>query len=213
MKYNLPKLNRIDSPNGRLYETPDGPFPSITTVLGATSDNSYLDEWRERVGKEEADRVSRRATTRGSALHGYCESYLLNLPFEVNMFDTHMFKQFKLILEQIEEVHLIEEAIYSKDFKIAGTVDLIAKHDGKLKIIDWKTSGKIKYKEDIESYFIQCCFYSIAFYYLTNIYVDSIMIVIACDETTKPLVFEDSVQNWIPKLKEVRKQFKIIKGI
>ena len=41
-------------PTGRTYHTPDGSYPSITTMLGKTSDNTWLQKWIERVGEEEA---------------------------------------------------------------------------------------------------------------------------------------------------------------
>ena len=40
---------------GRVYTTPDGnKYPSVTTVLGAGSDQSWLQEWKDRVGEKEA---------------------------------------------------------------------------------------------------------------------------------------------------------------
>jgi len=41
-------------PSGRTYHTPDGSYPSITTILGKTSDHTWLQKWIERVGEEEA---------------------------------------------------------------------------------------------------------------------------------------------------------------
>jgi hypothetical protein len=60
---------------GRFYETPHGLFPSVTTVLSSLP-SPELDAWRERVGREQADLISKRATDRGSRLHAYCESIL-----------------------------------------------------------------------------------------------------------------------------------------
>ena len=63
-------------PTGRTYFTPDGDFPSITTLLGKTSDNQvWLQKWRERVGEEEANRISKEATDRGTLIHEYAEKY------------------------------------------------------------------------------------------------------------------------------------------
>ena len=61
---------------GRTYFTPDGNFPSITTLLGKTSENQvWLQKWREKVGEEEADRISKEATDRGTLVHEYAEKY------------------------------------------------------------------------------------------------------------------------------------------
>lgn len=205
----LPELIKIDSPNGRVYRTPDGnEYPSITTVLSYNSNKQYLEEWKERVGEEEVNRVSKRATLRGTALHSYCEKYLLSEPFEVNIMDVEMFKQFKVVLEDITDVYAIERPLYSGLVKTAGTVDLIAKHNGKNKIIDWKTSKTIKSREDISDYFMQGAFYSMAYYYLTGVYISTIMIVMACDETNKPLIFEEPVTNWVKSFKELRTKYK-----
>ena len=73
----LPNLERVDSPNGRKYITPDGnAYPSVTTVLSKTLDHSGLDEWKNLVGEEEALKVSRTATRRGSNIHDLCENYV-----------------------------------------------------------------------------------------------------------------------------------------
>ena len=45
-------------PTGRTYFTPDGKFPSITTVLRKTANQAWLQAWKEKVGEEEAARVS-----------------------------------------------------------------------------------------------------------------------------------------------------------
>ena len=55
---------------GRFYSFNGNKYPSITTVLGATADKTGLDEWRRRVGNEEATRVSVQATKHGSIFLG-----------------------------------------------------------------------------------------------------------------------------------------------
>ena len=64
--------------SGRKYITPDGEaYPSITTVLGVLSADSIA-AWRARVGDEEANKISHKATTRGTAVHDLVEKYLDN---------------------------------------------------------------------------------------------------------------------------------------
>ena len=61
-KYTYEKLKRVEENGKRRYATPGGPpVASVTTILGATKDQTHLIEWRKRVGDEEADRVSRLA--------------------------------------------------------------------------------------------------------------------------------------------------------
>lgn len=208
-----PELIQINEPTGRLYEVPSGnKYPSVTTVLGHASDKTWLVEWRNRVGEEEADRVSKRATLRGTALHKYCEDYLNNLEVKVNLFDQEAFNQFKQALNEIDNIYAIEKALFSNKLRTAGTVDLIAEFDGKLSIIDWKTSKSIKYRDDIHSYFMQCSFYAWCMREMFNINIEQVVIVMAVDGNNKPLIFKETVSEWLPKFAEVRKQFKLIKG-
>ena len=75
-KYNYTTNCATDTlPTGRTYHTPDGSYPSITTILGKTSDQTWLLKWKERVGEEEAARVSKEATDRGTLVHEYAEKY------------------------------------------------------------------------------------------------------------------------------------------
>ena len=60
---------------GRYYETPDGDFPSVTTILSNTTYKPWLEKWKQRVGEEEAARISKIATDRGEAVHSFAERY------------------------------------------------------------------------------------------------------------------------------------------
>ena len=71
----LPEIHAETLPTGRTYVTPDGNFPSITTILGKTSNNAWLQAWKDRVGVEEAARVSKVATDRGTLVHEYLERF------------------------------------------------------------------------------------------------------------------------------------------
>ena len=71
-------LDRVEHSDGRRYLTSSGnAYPSVTTVLGVLSRESIA-QWRAKVGEEEADKVSRRATTRGTAVHSIIEKYMNN---------------------------------------------------------------------------------------------------------------------------------------
>ena len=75
----VPKLTQLNEDGVRHYVTPEGnKYPSITTVLSEYSRQGIM-EWRKRVGNEEANRVSGKASTRGTKLHKACESYLDNM--------------------------------------------------------------------------------------------------------------------------------------
>ena len=78
-KYDYPSLKRDDSNKTRLYKTPDGDFPSVTTILDKTKDKTFLFEWRKRVGEEEANRISKEAAGLGTVFHKHLENYIDNL--------------------------------------------------------------------------------------------------------------------------------------
>ena len=124
------KLKRIDTPDGRLYETPSGEsYPSVTTVTGLHSKQSIM-EWRKKVGEEEANRISSRASSRGTRIHTLCENWLLGKPQEPDMFDKDIFTSLIPHLDKIDNIHALESPLYSHHLKVAGTVDCIAEYEG-----------------------------------------------------------------------------------
>ena len=169
--YDIPKLERKTSADGsRVYETPSGrAYPSVTTVTGLHNKQAILD-WRKRVGAEEANRISTTAAKRGTRIHTLCESYLNNEPVEPNLFDTETFKAIKPYLNNIQDVHCLETPLYSDHLEVAGTVDCIAKYNGKMSVIDFKTSTRKKSRDDIHNYFMQCSAYAVAYRKSNNLF-------------------------------------------
>ena len=192
---------------GRVYILPDqSRVFSVTTRLGQAMPKEHLIEWRERVGEEEANKVTNLATARGTAVHALCENYLLNKPeypdnsMPVNI---HLFKTIKPILDKhISTVYAIEAPLYSTSLKTAGRVDLIAKWDTKPAIIDFKTSNKTKTKENILSYFLQTTCYAMMFEELTGVKLDTIVIIIAVEDD-HPQVFIEKTTNYRQKVLEI----------
>ena len=212
IKHDLPKLKTIDGGASRLYETPEGKqYPSVTSVLGFKSAES-IQKWRDRVGAEEADKISRRASSRGTRIHTLCEDYLLGKDPIADMFDAPMFKSLTPHLDLIDNIHALESKLYSDHLEVAGTVDCIAEYNGKMSVIDFKTSGRIKYKEDIPGYFIQCSAYAVAFEERTGIPVSNIVIIMGVDNE-KPLIFKEKRDNWIGQFIDLRQQFRDWKGV
>ena len=202
--------------NGRTYLTPIGSrYPSITTVLGILSEES-IRKWRERVGAEEANRISRKASSRGTKLHLVAEKYIDNDSTYLDKQMPHvieLFNSIKPILDsRVDNVYAQEIALYSDHFKIAGRADCIAELDGELMIIDYKTSSKPKEKDWISSYFIQAAFYAAAYFEATNIPIKKSAIIIAV-EGSEPQVFIEETFPWFKKLLEVRNEYRLRKGI
>jgi hypothetical protein len=207
----LPKLKRITTENGRLYETPSGKkYPSVTTVTGLRSKASIM-EWRKRVGEEEANKISSRACRRGTKVHALCEDWLNNKPVEVDMFDRPNWDAFLPVLGRVNNVYCLEAALFSHFLEVAGTVDCIAEFDGVLSVIDFKTSRHAKKLEDIGNYFVQTAMYAVSLAEMTGIQVKQLVILMSVDDE-KPEIFIQRTKDWVMKAVEEREFFKDIKG-
>ena len=203
-------LNRIDGETARLYETPTGErYPSVTTVLGKMSDKTALNEWRKRVGEEEANRVSARASTRGTNIHNMCEKYILGQEIDTSLPHNMMiFRQIKMILDdKVDNIIATECTLFSHHLKIAGTCDLIADYDGRLSIVDYKTSTKRKRKDWIEGYFLQCSLYAYMLWEMTGIAVKDIVVIIGVDDDIDAQVFVEKPSNYIEKAADMVKSY------
>jgi len=140
-------------------------YPGVTTVLSATMTErkrAGLERWRERVGHAEAERIKMQGAARGTKLHNMVERYLQeDIPGEGPWW-------FSLVdeLSGITDIKMIEGALW-KDVPgvggYAGSVDLVGCYDGKLTVVDWKTSRKRKRRDYIDDYFMQATAYAAAF--------------------------------------------------
>jgi genome maintenance exonuclease 1 len=212
IEHDLKPLKRIDSPEGRVYETPSGKrYPSVTSVL-SMMDKSSLFEWRKRVGEEEANRVSQRAANRGTRIHTLCENYLLGKEPSADMFEQTMFSSLVPHLDKIDNIHALESKLYSDHLEVAGTVDCIAEYDGKLSVIDFKSSRRVKKKEDIPGYFIQTSAYAVAFEERTGIAISRLVIIMGVDDEDAS-IFIEKRDNWIEEFSKLRSKYKRSKGI
>lgn len=205
-------LNTISEKSARIYVTPNGnKYPSITTILSLRS-RDIIQAWRARVGAEEANRISRHATTRGTAVHNLVEKYLKNeeITFKKGIM-PHVYQGFiaaqKVLDENIGKIAMQEAPLYSDQLRLAGRVDLVAEFAGKLSIVDFKTSKRVKTAEDIEDYFIQASFYAAAFYERTGIPITQIVIIMVVDGKSEPLLFVSESFVWLKHLLKVRKEY------
>ena len=195
---------------GRKYLTPDGKsFPSVTTVLSILSEDA-IREWRHRVGEKEANRISHHASTRGTAVHAVIEDYINNkedylkdrMPLVVSNFNSVK----SLLDESIGDVYCQEVPLYSEHLGLAGRVDCIAEFNGKLSVIDFKTSAKPKKKEYITNYFIQESAYAIMWEERTGIPITQLVTIIAVDQH-EPQVFIEHRDNWTDDLLSTIKEY------
>jgi genome maintenance exonuclease 1 len=199
------ELESVTTDDGRRYTTPDGKvYPSITTVLSSYNKQAIL-EWRQRVGEEEANRVSRKASNRGTKLHSTVEQYLLNemspLKMHTMMPDMkELFLKLKPFLdENVNNIYGIEQPLYSHRLRLAGRCDCIGEWDGKISIIDWKTANYSKEKDQIANYFMQASAYAEMFGEITGIEVNQIVVAIAV-ENQPPQIFIEEKSKYLDGL-------------
>jgi genome maintenance exonuclease 1 len=199
----LQDLKSETFPDGRrFYTLPDGTkLPSITTILSAQSRESIA-AWRKRVGNEEANRVSAKASGRGTRVHNLCEDFIQNKPLRESMPDAlEMFKTIKPVLqERVNNIHYVEQSFYSTNIGSAGRSDLIGEFDGELSVMDYKTSARIKKRDNILSYFWQSTFYALAYEELVGIPINQIVIIMAVEDEKEPLIFIEKTEDHIEGL-------------
>lgn len=156
-------LTRQEIRGIRYYNIPDGTqLPSVTTILSSLKDNSHLQEWIDRVGEVEANKIKTEASTLGTGMHQNLENYILGKPMVGNYMEQGLAKLIvRKGLSNVNEVWGTEVALYSAGL-YAGTTDLVGLHNGIPSIMDFKNSLKDKKKEWIEDYFMQLAAYSMA---------------------------------------------------
>jgi genome maintenance exonuclease 1 len=199
----IPKIESQTFPDGkRYYVTPEGKkLPSVTTVVGAQKKQAIM-EWRRRVGEEVANKISKQATTRGTNMHSLCEYYLNNEPKPpgVVMPDAkEMFISIKPFLNKINNIHYQEVGLWSSQLGLAGRVDCIGEYEGRLSVIDFKTSKKAKDRESILDYFWQCTAYALMYEELIGQPIDELVIIMAVQDSA-PLIFKEKTQDHIEGL-------------
>jgi genome maintenance exonuclease 1 len=187
--YTYKPLSRVDHPSGRKYIVGEGrPLPSVTTILSKTKDMSFLNEWKENVGAEEAKRIVTEASSIGNGMHKLLENYILGLEMKGQIMTKILAK---LVIDKglcnVSEVWGTEVMLYSKEL-YAGTTDLVGLHNGVPAIMDFKNSLKEKKKEWIEDYFMQLAAYALSHNEMYGTHIQKGVIMMAC-RTGKYLEF------------------------
>ena len=170
-KYSYPRSSRAKLGGLRHY-TIDGSqkkLPSVTTVLGRTQPKEKqesLERWRNRVGLREAQKITRDAAIRGTAMHKYLEDLILGQrSLDLTPLGVEATRMAEIIVERglndCSEIYGIEATLYYPNL-YAGSVDLVAKYKDKISIIDFKQTNKPKQREWIGDYFLQMAAYGMA---------------------------------------------------
>jgi genome maintenance exonuclease 1 len=204
----LLELESVEEDGRRFYPVPSGEkYPSVTTVTSIRSKEKIL-EWRKRVGEDEANKVSTRASRRGTSLHAIIEAYLKNEKCnDEEVLSTFLFKICKSVVNRINNIHALEAPLYSHYLRLAGRVDCIAEFDGILSIIDFKTASKAKKESWIENYFVQETAYAAMYYELTGVKVEQIVTIIATEEGECQVFIKKDLDKYFSLLKEYIQEF------
>lgn len=205
----VPELHNLTDKivNGqRFYTLPTGErYPSVTTILSAKG-KEWLNNWRNMLGAEKADKETQRCAERGTALHAMVEKFLNNEEEPTKGYSREhagLFNQIKLRLNaNVNNIRVQEAPLFSRRLKIAGRVDCIGEYDGVLSIIDFKTSNRDKTTEMIEDYYMQCTAYAIMYYEMYGVFIEDIVIVMAVEKGMMPLVFKTKIYDHIDPLME-----------
>ena len=211
-------LKRVTENGKRFYETPDGnKYPSITTVLSHFSAKGIA-EWRRRVGAEVANKITTQAARSGTSVHQMAEDHLNNIEWKTEKtmpFDIETFLKIKPVLDnRVDNIYAQEKPMYSDHLGLAGTVDCVADFDGKLSVIDFKTSRQPmvgdKYGK-LEKYFRQAAGYAVMFEERYKMPINSLVIIAAIADKDEPEVFiskrDTHIGDLINMVEEYKNQF------
>jgi len=167
-KYDYKQYTRQEEHGSRTYNVGEKKIPSVTTILSATQSEekkASLDRWRERVGYQEAQRITQQASTRGTEMHYVLENYIdgrgyLNLSPEGAQARLMAHE----IVQNLEKLKVVwgNEVSLAYDDRWAGATDVVGLYDEQPTIIDFKQSNKPKREEYVEDYYYQIAAYSLA---------------------------------------------------
>ena len=157
------QVNVLDS---RFYKRDDKYYPSVTSVLNYFPKNHFFHSWLKDVGHN-ADIIAAKAAAEGTSVHTAIDSFLGGE--EINWIDEYGKAQYsleawKMILKFVEFWNTHKPELISKEYHLfsdlheyAGTADLIVRMNGKLWLLDIKTSNSLH-----TSYGLQLAAYAMA---------------------------------------------------
>ena len=204
----VPKL-KSQSQNGFRYYSVDGKsYPSVTSVLSILSKDG-IRAWRDSIGHDVADFETRRAATRGIHFHKICENYLYNKnisEYKKKILSYGLFNLAKSEIDRIDNIYGMEKTLYSHSLKLAERTDCIAEFDNVLSIIDFKSANREKSPEILENHILQETAYAIMWNELTDIPIQQIVTIVACENGELQTVIEKP-EFYRQKLESVIEQF------
>jgi genome maintenance exonuclease 1 len=169
-KYNYIQGTQLSDHGSRIYDVAGYRLPSVTTVLGKTKDQKFLQDWIAKKGAKEAERIKNVSSARGTAMHKFLEHYILGDGYDDL---TGLGQEAKTMAEKIIDVGLTPvEEYYGSEVTLyypglyAGSTDLVCLHNGMETVVDFKQANRPKKKEWIEDYYLQIAAYAMAHDYV-----------------------------------------------
>lgn len=167
------QLTMLDA---RFYYADGAFFPSVTTILEAYPKDAAYFKWIKEVGTD-ADAIRDEAGRRGSVVHDLTERYdngeevsLLNMDgnLQFKMSEWAMFERYVDFINRFKPDYIMNEQNFvSARLGFAGTIDRLAMLDGKLTLIDIKTSNNIH-----DSYWLQLAAYAALVHDMTDFQIE-----------------------------------------
>lgn len=176
-----------------------GIYAGVTKVLDKTSDKTFLEEWRARVGDEEADRIIKESQDIGNSLDGLIlESFKEGFQEKDYLGEEgfYLFKQLSNSLRKIKPVAL-QLKIWSDKYKIMGYLDCLGYYNGELSLIDFKNSRRKKLPDHYHNYLLQCTLYCIILKVLLNIEVKQIVLLIGVRDSASPQIVIERTKDYV----------------
>ncbi len=143
------QVNVLDQ---RFYRRDGKYYPSITSILNYFPKNQFFHNWLKDVGHN-SDIIASKAAAEGTQVHNASEKLMLGE--EVHWMNedgkvNYSLDVWKMILKfadfwkQVKpELIATEYHLFSDEHQYAGTTDIICRIDGKIWLIDIKTSNSI----------------------------------------------------------------------
>lgn len=179
------KPNYITINRRRHYSYEGQIYPSISTILAATKpeqERQALQRWRNRVGAQQAQKISTAACRRGTSVHKAIQYFLTQQPLPDDVNFNNYWHSIKPVLEGVATVYLVESTVYNQKHGYAGQFDCLGEWQGELCLFDWKTASKPKKLEWITDYCLQVTAYTAAINHLYNVKIEQGIIAIALED-------------------------------
>ena len=181
------KAKQVSVNRKRHYEIEGHCYPGITSILSATKpyeEKKRLWDWQDRIGKDEARKITTNSSRSGTRIHKIIKSHLKQEPYELPEGLDGFWQSIEPVLKEIDEVLLVEGAVWHP-LKFAGYPDAVMRFEGDLCVCDWKTARRPKKMEWIGDYCMQVAAYCYAVNWVyrdTGIQIERGMIAIALED-------------------------------